>query len=203
MTNQKKGGKKSRSGIRSFNTPKPVATERTLKIGQMDADDFQEHKPKQREGLIIRIKKQDIDACNISSVLERLHGLTENKDKVVKYRHDVMFMVDGYDYDSRELPEVPEVRRFFALLVKEWPHWMWFLRRRTGSIALLMSLLCEVRVIHGRPGQFGTEFLDIEEVQERFKDMLDRGVVLFETYDINPRHVSDSALSAVREIMPD
>lgn len=189
--------KKNKSGHRQFNSPK------LPKMEWMDADDFANWKPQTRSLLLVNIKRADIEKGNTSSVLERLHIMTDTAEAVMEYRESMTFQIDGYNFDSRELPEIPEVRAFMAKLVSEWPHWMWFLCRGTGSIALLFSLICEVRLIHGRPGQFGTEFLDIEEVQDRFKDMLDRGCALYEAFDISEEDINQSTMSAVREIMPD
>ena len=38
----------------------------------------------------------------------------------------LVFGVDGYDSDPRELHVIPEVRRFYAAFHEAWPYWLYF-----------------------------------------------------------------------------
>lgn len=59
-----------------------------------------------------------VDSGNIASVLERLHILTDSAANVARYRESVCFVIDGYNADPRELPEIPEVRAYIRSLVE-------------------------------------------------------------------------------------
>lgn len=152
--------------------------------------------------LILDISRRDIEACNIASVLERLHVLTDSAENARRYRESLLFQVEGYDADSRPIPEIPEVRVFFQRLVAEWPHWLWFTLRGAGAMALLFALLCEVRIVHGRRGTFGTEFLRNAQVTGLFTDLLQRGNAMFHAYGITEDEVNHSVESALAELLP-
>jgi hypothetical protein len=60
--------------------------------------------------LILDISLADIKKRNIASALERLLVLTDKAQNVSLYRESLFFQVSGFDYDPRELVEIPEVR---------------------------------------------------------------------------------------------
>lgn len=164
----------------------------------MDADGFAGNT--EPAMVILTVDRRDIEAGNVAKTLSSLHILTDSAGNVRLYRESVVFQIDGYNDDPRQLPEIPEVRAFYNRLVAEWPHWLWFLARDFGSIALLLSLLCRVRVIPGKTG-FGTEFHDLLEVQSTLRDMLHRGNALFAAHDIGAHEAKTSAESAMAEIV--
>ncbi|KLR57302.1 chlororespiratory reduction 6 domain-containing protein [Diaphorobacter sp. J5-51] len=149
--------------------------------------------------LILQIERDDIEKGNIASTLEKLLIISDTRENALLYRESLVFQVQGYDHDKRELPEIPEVRAFFTKLNKAWPHWMWFLCRDIGAIALLLALLCKVK-IHRQAGSYGTEFLHPNEIQRCMMDMFDRGNAMFRAYGISTQDAAESASSAVAEI---
>lgn len=151
--------------------------------------------------VIITIDRDDIQTGNIAKILSRLHILTDSAENVRRYRESLAFQVDGYNNDRRQLPEIPEVRAYFRQLPAEWPHWMWFLMRNVGALALLLSLLCKVKIIrNGHGGSFGTQFDDMGEFESTIQSMLDRGIPLFNTFNISPAEAEESAESAINEL---
>jgi len=163
-----------------------------------DADGFAENT--ERAFLIVEISRRDIESGNIASVLERLLVMTDSRENALRYRESVSFVVRGFDFDPRELPEVSEVCAFFRTLSAEWPHWLWFLARGTGSLALVLSLLCQVRVIHGMDGAYGTEFIIPGEVEATLIDLLERGSCLFHAHAIPEELVDQCVESALAEL---
>lgn len=150
--------------------------------------------------VILEISRAEIEAQNIASALERLHALCDTAETVMRHRERLLLSFAGFDGDSRELPEIPQVRTFVQRLAHEWPHWMWFLNREPGHIALFMTHLCRVR-IHRRGGAFGTEFLDYDELNQHFADLLERGLALFEAFDVPANLVEESATSAAHALL--
>lgn len=150
--------------------------------------------------VVLPISRAEIEAGNIASALERLHSLAESREAVYRYRESLVFMVEGYDADRRELPEIPQVRAYFARLTAQWPHWLWFLCRGMGSIGLLLSLLCKVKVRRNKGGDFGTEFFSAEEVHRRLIDMLMRGNAMFDAFGITQEESKASLDSALAEL---
>jgi hypothetical protein len=47
-------------------------------------------------------------------------------------------VVDGYNYDPRELVDIPEVRTLLRSLEASWPHWAFFFNQVDDSIKLLV-----------------------------------------------------------------
>lgn len=150
--------------------------------------------------LILQIERHDIEKGNIASTLEKLHIISDTRENALLYRESLVFVAHGYDSDKRELPEIPEVRAFFAKLSRQWPHWMWFLGRDMGAIALLLALLCKV-TIHRKAGSYGTEFLDLNELKHCMMDLFERGNAMFQNFEISPNDAAESAESAVSEIL--
>ncbi|MDP1573058.1 MAG: DUF1817 domain-containing protein [Pseudomonadota bacterium] len=150
--------------------------------------------------IVLDIRRQDIETGNIASAMERLHVLTDSAENTLLYRESLIFQVSGYDHDPRELPAIPEVRAFFRRLVAEWPHWLWFLHRGVGAILLLLTLLCNIRVVREQ-GEEWTEFESMTEVHNTLADLLDRGNALFESYAVTDMEVVESARSAVSDLM--
>lgn len=150
--------------------------------------------------LILMISRENIESCNIASTMERLHVLTDTHDSAHRFRDSLIFQVLGYDHDRRGLAEIPEVRAYFARLAHEWPHWLWFLHREVGMIALFMSLLCRVHIQH-RGNQMGTEFMDRHELSNVMLDLFERGNAMFNAYSVSPEDAKASAESAVRELV--
>ena len=146
--------------------------------------------------LVLLVTRSEIETCSYTSSLERLMVMADTRENALLYREALILQVTGYDGDRRELPEIPEVRTFFAKLTDAWPHWMWFLSREAGSVSLLMSLICKIKV-HRSKGSFGVEFVDPKELNLRLADLLGRGIALFEAFAISPEDAEDSANSAV------
>jgi len=38
----------------------------------------------------------------------------------------MVFLVDGYDLDPREIHAIPEMRRFYSAFHEAWPYWLYF-----------------------------------------------------------------------------
>lgn len=149
--------------------------------------------------LVLDLTRREIESGNVASALERLMVMADTREAALRYRESLLIQVTGYEADRRELPEIPEVRAFFARLTREFPHWLWFLHRRVGAIPLLLALLCKVK-IHRAAGSYGTEFLDLNELQRCLLDLFARGNALFEVFDIPDEDAEASANSAVADL---
>ncbi len=51
-----------------------------------------------------------------------------------------IFVVDGYDDDTREVHTIPEIRRFYTAFHQAWPYWLYFCNLHTE--ALKMMVMC-------------------------------------------------------------
>ena len=52
----------------------------------------------------------------------------------------LMFVIEGYDDDPREIHSIPEIRRFYTAFHEVWPYWLYFCNLETE--ALRMMVLC-------------------------------------------------------------
>ena len=152
-----------------------------------------------RDGVVLHISREEVESGAFGSALERLMALSDSREEILRNRESLDFCVSGYESDSRELAEIPEVRAYFAMLVQQWPHWLWFLPRKIGAISLLLSLLCDVR-IHRAAGSFGVEFTNLPQLSAVMADLLERGIALFQAFDISEEDAEASANSAVQEL---
>lgn len=150
--------------------------------------------------IVLHISRDEIKASNFGSALERLHTMADTRENVLLYRESLVFVVAGYDDDSREIFEIPEVRQFFTELVDEWPHWFWFLCRDGGLINLLMSLICKIKVSRNN-GMIGYKFInDNLEFSRKVSGLLERGEALYRSFNIPNAEVSTSLKSALEEL---
>ena len=177
-----------------------------MEIKITNADGLANYDSKQPTLIVLDISRHEIETENFTSALERLHVLTDSQQNVYRYKESMVFQVRGYDEDPRELPEIPQVRRYFALLTKQWPHWFWFLLRGNGCVVMLLALLCvallcEVKIHRNNTGQLATEFLNKENINNVVSDLMLRGNALFTMYDIDASVVETSANSAINELL--
>ena len=65
----------------------------------------------------------------------------------------LVFGIEGYDDDPREVHTIPEVRRFYAAFHEAWPYWLYFCNLDTESLQM-MVMCClptlEVVKVEGR-----------------------------------------------------
>lgn len=146
--------------------------------------------------VVLQASRREVEAQNISSMLERLMALSDNRETVLCLQEKVLLHFDGFDGDPREVSEIPEIRSFMRMLVDQWPHWFWFLAREQGTISLFMSLICKVR-IHRQGTRFGIEFTDPDELRMCFDNLAHRSVAMFEMHEIPPEDAIRSLESAV------
>ena len=57
-----------------------------------------------------------------------------------KLMNSLIFLVEGFDDDPREVYAIPEVRKFYASFHDAWPYWLYFCNLETD--ALRTMVLC-------------------------------------------------------------
>jgi hypothetical protein len=82
------------------------------------------------EPVIVTISRDEVNARNVSAPLSVLSRFIETPEisREMCERVDVAF--HGYDEDSRELFEIPEVRDFVYALDEKFPFWLFFLNKK-------------------------------------------------------------------------
>jgi TPR repeat protein len=90
--------------------------------------------------VVLDFDKGDIEAGDTSDVMAVLKQLLE-RDAATKFCERVDLRCTGYDSDSRELWEIPEVRAFVQRLDQQFPYWCYFLSRNGEGLLWLTYCL--------------------------------------------------------------
>lgn len=90
--------------------------------------------------IAVIISRAEVEAGDIEHVLSTLRRftLTPETARASFERVDIAF--HGFDQDTRELYEIPEVRSFVYQLDEQFPFWLFFLSKR--HLGLQCLLLC-------------------------------------------------------------
>ena len=127
----------------------------------------------------------------------------------------MMFAIEGYDDDPREIHSIPEIRRFYAAFHDAWPYWHYFCNLETEAFQM-MVMCClpslEVLQVDGRRkvavtyepmdlihflgDDFGSMNLMCERAEMSERQIFDRSKGVFEyfglPYDTTPPPASDT-----------
>lgn len=76
------------------------------------------------DSLTIGIDRSEVDLNESARASELLRSFVTSPESARAHQERVEFAFRGYDEDSRELWEIPEVRRFLADLDEEFPYWL-------------------------------------------------------------------------------
>ena len=103
--------------------------------------------------------KNQIEAGDIGIFLEFVESLgilepeQADADDVRKLQSKINFLIDGYNDDSRELYQIPEVRHFIQQIQAQWPYGLYFFGNEAGTLRLLIMGHVELKL--EREGQSG------------------------------------------------
>jgi len=152
--------------------------------------------------VVLVVTRKEIDECNFTSSLERLLVLIDTAENARRYKNSLLFNVDGYEKDPRELYEIPEVRSFFQKLTEAWPHWLWFLNTDHGQVSVLLALLCKVKV-HRLGAQVGFEFTDPAEMERVMLSLVHRSSSICDGLGVPLDEFDEVVGDAMNTIYPD
>ena len=122
-----------------------------------------------------------VEALDVSGTAATLSRVLADRDAVERYRGRVDLAFFGYSTDSRELRDIPEVRRFCSKLDAAFPYWFYFLSTEGVTLGVIACCLCSVAQL--RPGvvSFGPDLLDF---MRRHYEALNW---LFDNYSLDER----------------
>lgn len=90
--------------------------------------------------VIVTISRNEVIAGDVSAATSVLAGLTKTPDTARSMFERVDVSFHGYDQDTRELFEIPEVRDFVYKLDDVFPFWLFFLSKQ--NLGLQAIALC-------------------------------------------------------------
>ena len=110
--------------------------------------------------LRVVVDRSAVEALDVSGTAATLSRVLADRDAVERYRGRVDVAFFGYSTDSRELRDIPEVRRFCSKLDAAFPFWFYFLSTEGLTLGLIASCLCSAAQL--RPGivSLGRDLLD-------------------------------------------
>ena len=83
-------------------------------------------------------ERQNIESCNIKNIESWLDLLSKSKSP---FKPMYLFSINGYNDDSRELYEIPEVRKYAELLLDKHPHFLIFFQPTDISWFLMCACI--------------------------------------------------------------
>lgn len=119
-----------------------------------DADSF-ESASQGADLAIVLITRQEVEASNIASTVERLTMLSDADKYVQHFAGRVAIHVSGYDDDPRPLVLIPECMSFFRAVNAQWKYWLHFLIPDADLLKLIVLLLIDVQVHEVQGGGIG------------------------------------------------
>lgn len=141
----------------------------------------------------IVISRKEIESLDIAAVLKSLESMLYDAETVQAFQGQMCLSFQGYDNDPRELYEIPEVRRYMALLDSNFPYWFYFHSTTDGTLKMIAFCLCETRKIGA--GLANPEPEELQTFIMKHFDALNR---LFDHY-----HLDESINEAVSNQIAD
>ena len=96
--------------------------------------------PLDGQPVVVIISRDEVEARDTSSVIQILESCLSSPENARLYFERIDIAFHGYDQDTRELFEIPEVRGYVSLLDDKFPYWLFFLTK-TG-LGLQCGTLC-------------------------------------------------------------
>ncbi|WP_343743564.1 hypothetical protein [Chitinophaga sp.] len=102
--------------------------------------------------ILLNISQKDVLNMDTSGLTKLLTSLTINDEMIKKSESKLSVFIDGYNHDSREIYEIPEVRNWTKKVFGEFKYWGYFLDMReeflqfTG-IRFFVLCMCDFEIV--------------------------------------------------------
>ena len=120
--------------------------------------------PAKQELLVIEFARRHLDIGNTREMLEALAPLAESRENAERFEGRVTFFFSGWDEDSRETAEIPEIRSWFSDLTADFPYWLHFIEKEGDTFFHVLRLLCKGHVERIEGGMVGWRFDDMGQL---------------------------------------
>jgi hypothetical protein len=95
--------------------------------------------------LVFAVPKSEVVSGDLSTLVALVKKLTKNKEMTISKRSSAEIFFPEYDFDPRELYQIPEVRQWFRKTIDEEFPWFYFLNHDKGiGLTLLYCCACKV-----------------------------------------------------------
>src|SRR5262249_1152474 len=92
--------------------------------------------------ILFLIDRPAVEAMDLSTIRHFIQRLRSSKEFALHCKGRIAIGFHGYDYDSRELFEIEEVRRYIAVLDREFDEMFFFLSSEEPATTLRLFLFC-------------------------------------------------------------
>jgi len=98
----------------------------------------------QSDYTVLQISQEAIQNCDTSEYVTLLHGATGSLQSFEVAFQKYVFLISGYDEDSRELYQIPEVVSFIKDLNSKLPFWLYFINTSDKRFfSWMIACLCQ------------------------------------------------------------
>ena len=81
----------------------------------------------ERQLIVYQFSRDKVERGDFSAFLAKFGtDRLPNGHALAQMRGGMVFVVEGYDSDVREIYVIPEVRRFYSAFHRAWPYWLYF-----------------------------------------------------------------------------
>ncbi len=92
--------------------------------------------------ILYAISRDDVENTNLNDTLNFLSHIVSCREAVLSYASKIEFSIGGYEQDSRELFQIPEVLHFLKIVDEEFPYWLAFQSDKGKWLKALLFVLC-------------------------------------------------------------
>lgn len=121
-------------------------------ISAVTAADVERH-ASSADLLVVEISRRQVDSGLPGAIVDPLMVISESRQYTAQYADRLILSFGGYDHDSRELFQIPEVCAYFDRLTTAWGFWAHFLCPAVPMLATVASLLAPPRIVTQAGGQ--------------------------------------------------
>ena len=165
-----------------------------------DTDNFRMHpltpridlRPGITEPVVLMISRRQVRDRDLESILDSLKPLTAAREDTWLYRGQMTLVVDGYNFDPRELIEIAEVRTLVKDLCAAWPYWGFFMNQVDDSLKILASCICA----DSFPGSGAAE-IDVQKLNAFISQGFDGMNALFDKHGFPEKELELMSLGLV------
>lgn len=103
--------------------------------------------------IVLLVSPRELHELDTSSATNLLRAMTCSPDRARQHARALDLVFEGLETDPREIPEIPECRRWLKQLHAEWPHMLHVLT--SESAVLAFNTLCPGQIIRAPDGRIG------------------------------------------------
>jgi hypothetical protein len=142
---------------------------------------------------VIVVSRSTVEALQPAATLATLRTWVETARNAGDVCRSIQLRFSGYDTDTREIWEIPEVRRFVHSLDQGFPFWFYLADLRSDFLKVLAFCLC--RVSTTRPGATAINQTDFAAFLERHFGAMNQLLEHWSVSDEENERVSNEVLA--------